>query len=123
MSEKITEQKVVLITGCSSGIGLETAIECCKNNMYVFACVRNPNKAFELKKRIEDENLREIKIIEMDVSNDISIKNVRLVLLSDKVSLLTSVYEGKDKTNRSPIWKKYGEDWKIFFHQGTRIKN
>ena len=67
--------KVIVITGCSSGIGLETAITCAKNNMTVFACVRNPYKAFELKKRIEDEKLSEIKIIEMDVSKDISIKN------------------------------------------------
>ncbi len=76
MSEtETTSQKVILITGCSSGIGLETAIECSKNDMRVFACVRNPNKAFELKKRIEDENLTDLTIIEMDVSNDISIKN------------------------------------------------
>ena len=70
-----TNSKVIVITGCSSGIGLETAIVCAKNNMFVFACVRNPYKAFELKKRIEDEKLTEIKIIEMDVSKDISIKN------------------------------------------------
>ena len=73
MSE--TNSKVIVITGCSSGIGLETAITCAKNDMVVFACVRNPYKAFELKKRIEDEKLTEIKIIEMDVSKDISIKN------------------------------------------------
>jgi|SaaInlStandDraft_2_1057019.scaffolds.fasta_scaffold07095_2 NADP-dependent 3-hydroxy acid dehydrogenase YdfG len=90
MSEEETQQKVVLITGCSSGIGLETAIECCKNNMYVFACVRNPNKAFELKKRMEDENLTEIKIIEMDVSNDISIKNgiSQILNLTDRIDVL-----------------------------------
>ncbi|RZD41058.1 MAG: hypothetical protein CXT78_11720 [Thaumarchaeota archaeon] len=69
------DSKVIVITGCSSGIGLETAITCAKNNMFVFACVRNPYKIFELKKRIEDEKLTEIKIIEMDVSKDISIKN------------------------------------------------
>jgi len=90
MSEEETQQKVVLITGCSSGIGLEAAIECCKNNMYVFACVRNPNKAFELKKRMEDENLTEIKIIEMDVSNDISIKNgiSQILNLTDRIDVL-----------------------------------
>jgi len=42
--------------------------------MKVFACVRNPYKANELKNRIETENLSKIEIIEMDVSNDISIK-------------------------------------------------
>ena len=69
-----TDSKVIVITGCSSGIGLETAIVCAKNNMFVFACVRNPYKANELKNRIETENLSKIEIIEMDVSNDISIK-------------------------------------------------
>ena len=69
-----TDSKVIVITGCSSGIGLETAVACAKNDMKVFACVRNPYKANELKNRIETENLSKIEIIEMDVSNDISIK-------------------------------------------------
>lgn len=64
--------KVIVITGCSSGIGLETAILCSKNGMMVFACIRNSNKAIELKKRIDEEKLSRIKIIKMDVSDDIS---------------------------------------------------
>ena len=70
-----TDSKVIVITGCSSGIGLETAIACAKNNMKVFACVRNPYKENELKNRIEKEDISNIEIIEMDVSNDISIKS------------------------------------------------
>ena len=40
--------------------------------MMVFACIRNSNKAIELKKRIDEEKLSRIKIIKMDVSDDIS---------------------------------------------------
>ena len=47
--------KVVLITGCSSGIGLETAIECAKEGHTVFATMRNLNKKSELEKRIKKE--------------------------------------------------------------------
>ena len=56
MSEtETTSQKVVLITGCSSGIGLETAIECSKAGHKVFATMRNLNKKDRLEKRIELE--------------------------------------------------------------------
>ena len=76
MSEEKTQQKVVLITGCSSGIGLETAVECSKAGHKVFATMRNLNKKEKLGKRIENEKLENIEIIELDVSNSDSIENV-----------------------------------------------
>ena len=61
--------KVVLITGCSSGIGLETAIECAKVGYTVFASMKNTSKSSELKKRMKKENLENITIIQLDVSD------------------------------------------------------
>jgi len=75
MSEESTQQKVVLITGCSSGIGLETAIECAKAGHKVFATMRNLNKKEKLEKRIEGAKLENIEIIELDVSDSNSIEN------------------------------------------------
>jgi len=69
-------KKVVLITGCSSGIGLETAIECAKAGHKVFATMRNFNKKKKLEKRIEKEKLENIEIMELDVSNADSIVNI-----------------------------------------------
>jgi NADP-dependent 3-hydroxy acid dehydrogenase YdfG len=67
MSE--TNSKVIVITGCSSGIGLETAIACSKAGHRVFATMRNLNKKDKLEKRIELEKLENIEIIKLDVSN------------------------------------------------------
>ena len=63
----------MLITGCSSGIGLETAIECAKEGHTVFATMRNLSKSSELEKRIKKENLENINIVQLDVSDSSSI--------------------------------------------------
>jgi len=68
-------QKTVLITGCSSGIGLETAVACAKAGHRVFATMRNLNKKEKLEKRIEDEKLENIEIIRLDVSDNSSIRD------------------------------------------------
>ena len=89
MSEE-SKQKVVLITGCSSGIGLETAIECAKAGHKVFATMRNLNKKDRLEKRIEVEKLENIEIMELDVSNSDSIENIiaSIVRKVDKIDVL-----------------------------------
>lgn len=85
-----TPQKVVLITGCSSGIGLETAIECAKAGHRVFATMRNLNKKKKLEKRIEDEKLENIEIMELDVSNTDSIDSsiASIVRKVEKIDVL-----------------------------------
>lgn len=70
-----SKQKVVLITGCSSGIGLETAIRCGQNGHIVYATVRDLTRSADLKKRLEKENLDTVEILEMDVSSMDSIEN------------------------------------------------
>lgn len=68
-------QKVILMTGCSSGIGLESAILCAKNGHMVYATVRNVSGASQLETRIKDEKLDNIEVLEMDVSSTLSIDN------------------------------------------------
>ena len=83
--------KVVLITGCSSGIGLETAIECAKEGHTVFATMRNLNKKSELEKRSKKEKLVErIKILELDISDSSSIANTiaSIVRQTKKIDVL-----------------------------------
>ena len=83
--------KVVLITGCSSGIGLETAIECAKEGHTVFATMRNLNKKSELEKRSKKEKLVErIKILELDISDSSSIANTiaSIVRQTQKIDVL-----------------------------------
>ena len=82
--------KVVLITGCSSGIGLETAIECAKEGHTVFATMWNLNKKSELEKRIKKEKLERIKILELDVSdsNSIRVAIASIVRQTQKIDVL-----------------------------------
>ena len=82
--------KVVLITGCSSGIGLETAIACAKEGNTVFATVRNMNTSTKLKKRIENEQLKNIEMLELDVAKTESIEVTisTIVQKAEKIDVL-----------------------------------
>lgn len=63
--------KVVLITGCSSGIGFATAVEFSKNNFIVFPTMRNLSKKNELEEELDNSE----NILQLDVTNDASIDN------------------------------------------------
>ncbi len=65
-------EKVALVTGSSSGIGLETALSLARDGYYTFASMRNLGKAGELEHAAKKENLP-IEIIELDVDNENSI--------------------------------------------------
>ena len=47
--------KSVIITGTSKGIGLETALAFVRAGYKVFATMRNPANAVDLKQKIRDE--------------------------------------------------------------------
>ena len=66
--------RVALVTGCSSGIGYETAIMLARHGFLTFATMRNTKKSDSLKKAIEKENLA-LNILELDVNDDVSIEN------------------------------------------------
>lgn len=63
---------VVLITGCSSGIGLETALAFARRGDVVYASMRNPEKANRLLARAEKENLA-VEVVTVDVTDDGSV--------------------------------------------------
>ena len=63
---------VVVITGCSSGIGLETALAFARRGDQVFATMRATGKSTPLLDRAADENLT-IEIVELDVRSDESV--------------------------------------------------
>ncbi len=65
--------KTVLITGTSKGIGLETALAFGRSGYKVFATMRNPEAATDLKETIKNEALN-ITISKMDVDSDASVK-------------------------------------------------
>jgi len=66
--------QVVLITGCSSGIGYETALMLARKGFHTFATMRDTKKSDSLAKTSEKEKLA-LKILELDVNDDTSIEN------------------------------------------------
>ena len=63
---------VVLITGCSSGIGLETALAFARRGDRVYASMRNPAKAGRLHEQATAQGLN-IDVVTLDVTNAASV--------------------------------------------------
>lgn len=74
--------KKILITGSNRGIGLETALAFGRDGYKVFATMRNPEKAKDLKEIIAKENL-DIVIYKMDVDDDASVSECFEAILKD----------------------------------------
>ena len=65
-------EKIALVTGSSSGIGLETVLSLARDGYHTFASMRNLEKAGELEHAAKKENLP-VEIIELDVDKEESI--------------------------------------------------
>ena len=76
-------EKVALVTGSSSGIGLETALALARNSYYTFASMRDIKKSGELEDAAKKENLS-INIIELDVDSEESIISAVKKIISSK---------------------------------------
>ena len=70
----VSNQKVSIVTGRSSGIGLETVLTLARNGYFTYATMRNPEKDAPIKNALKKENLP-IKVIQLDVIDDESLKN------------------------------------------------
>jgi short-subunit dehydrogenase len=66
--------RVALLTGCSSGIGYETAVMLARNGFHIYATMRNTKKSDSLRELIRKEKLS-LNILELDVNDDASIEN------------------------------------------------
>ena len=75
-------EKVALVTGSSSGIGLETALALARDGYHTFASMRNIKKSVELEQAAKKENLS-IDVIELDVDNEESIVSAIKKVVSD----------------------------------------
>ncbi len=77
-------EKIALVTGSSSGIGLETALSLARDGYYTFASMRDVRKAGELEHAVKKENLP-VEIIELDVDKEESIISaVKKVVAKDE---------------------------------------
>jgi NAD(P)-dependent dehydrogenase (short-subunit alcohol dehydrogenase family) len=75
-------KRTVLVTGCSSGIGLATCHVLSRNNFMTYGTVRNLSKAKKIQDLINRENLS-LKILRLDVNDNQSIKLAVKKILAD----------------------------------------
>lgn len=75
-------KRTVLVTGCSSGIGLATCHVLSRNDFITFGTVRNLSKANKIQDLIDRESLP-LKILHLDVNDNQSIKLAVKRILSD----------------------------------------
>jgi NAD(P)-dependent dehydrogenase (short-subunit alcohol dehydrogenase family) len=69
-----SKQRVVIITGTSSGIGHEIALTMARNDFLTYATLRNLEKEKNLKSVAEKERLP-LRIAQLDVTDDKSVEN------------------------------------------------
>jgi NAD(P)-dependent dehydrogenase (short-subunit alcohol dehydrogenase family) len=70
----MNDQKVAVITGSSSGIGLESVLILARNGYTTYATMRSPDKDTSIKTVVQNEGLP-IRVVQLDVTDDSSVKN------------------------------------------------
>ena len=82
--------KVALVTGSSSGIGLETALALARDGYHTFASMRDTSKDTELKDAAKKEDLS-VDVIELDVDKEESIISaIKLVADAGRLDVLVN---------------------------------
>lgn len=76
-------EKIALVTGCSSGIGLETALALARDGYFTYASMRNVSKSSEIEGIAKKENLP-LKVIQLDVDSKDSVKNAVSQIMKEK---------------------------------------
>ncbi len=79
----MTKSKVILITGTSTGIGLETAVQLAEQGHKVYATMRNLEKRTLLDKEAEKRNTC-LNVLQMDVQDDRSVANCIAELMKNE---------------------------------------
>lgn len=76
-------ENVAVVTGSSSGIGLETVLALAKEGYYTYATMRDTTKSDKIKEIGKKDNLK-ISVLELDVDDKDSIKSAIKKILDEK---------------------------------------
>jgi NAD(P)-dependent dehydrogenase (short-subunit alcohol dehydrogenase family) len=74
---------VALVTGCSTGIGYSASLMLARNGFYTYASKRNIRKSTSIKRLATKEALP-LEAIQLDVNDDLSVKNAIEEIISEK---------------------------------------
>lgn len=78
------KKDIAIVTGSSTGIGLETSLLLARNGFYTYATMRNLHKSNNIKKIANDEGLP-LEVLPLDVDSDESVlKTMREILDKEK---------------------------------------
>jgi NAD(P)-dependent dehydrogenase (short-subunit alcohol dehydrogenase family) len=69
----MSEKRVAIVTGSSSGIGFETSLMLARHGFITYATMRDLKKSSTLKSIADEENIP-LRCIQLDVTNDMSVK-------------------------------------------------
>jgi NAD(P)-dependent dehydrogenase (short-subunit alcohol dehydrogenase family) len=76
------KKKVSVVTGSSSGIGLETSLTLARNGFLTYATMRNLKKADSVNETANKEKLP-IKVLQLDVTDDKSVNDAIQAIISE----------------------------------------
>lgn len=84
-------QRVAIVTGSSSGIGLDTSITLAQNGFLTYATMRNLDKSSIIETAAEKEKIP-IRVVELDVTDDRSVNDAiqRIVSEIGKIDVLVN---------------------------------
>jgi NAD(P)-dependent dehydrogenase (short-subunit alcohol dehydrogenase family) len=77
------KQSIAVVTGSSSGIGLETSLLLARNGFDTYATMRDTHKSDKIEKIANKENLP-LEVLSMDVDNDDSVRNAIHKIIDEK---------------------------------------
>ena len=83
--------KVALVTGSSSGMGLETALLLARSGFYTYASMRNLEKSKKITEIANIENLP-LTVVQLDVNDDRTIKDAihKIVAENKRIDVLVN---------------------------------
>jgi NAD(P)-dependent dehydrogenase (short-subunit alcohol dehydrogenase family) len=93
--------KKVLITGANKNIGLETALQLLQQGYYIYLGSRNLDNGLEAVEKLKAESLSNLEAIQIDVSNDESVKAAR-VEIGKKTEILDVLINNAGISGGSP---------------------
>jgi NAD(P)-dependent dehydrogenase (short-subunit alcohol dehydrogenase family) len=91
MAEINTKGRIAIVTGSSSGIGLETALTLAENDFKTYATMRNLKKASNILEPAQIKNLP-LKVLQLDVTDYMSVHQAiqRIVDNESRIDLLVN---------------------------------